>query len=223
MIFHTAAEQNYYEKFYSLYSNSIKKFYPEAELSLHFLGKEPPLKNKNISYRSYENISFDQIQKKYKTLNTRDTKGYYALARWRSIPEVSKNVVVSDVDIIAIKTINQERFNDLFKTHEVINITRTKKNGAEGGMAMLCLRHDIISDVNNFSSKVLYNSKLQWDSDVSVRTYLYNNYEVAEIPEMYVFNKKTNYNTYSTSKSFAIFKGKIENKINSLSKGLDRL
>lgn len=222
MIFHTAAEWNYYEKFYSLYSSSIKKFYPNAKLSLHFLGENFP-KNKDIFYTSYENISFEQIQQKYKTLNIKDTKGYYALARWKSIPDVGENVVVSDTDIIAIKTINQSRFNDLFKTHEVINITRTKKNGLEGGMAMICLRQDIILDVNNFSNTVLDNSKLHWASDVSVRTYLYNTYKVAEIPEMHVFNKKTNYDTYTTSRSFAIFKGKVEDKINSLSKGSDRI
>ena len=221
MIFHTATDPIYYNTFYHFYSHTIKKFYPNCELSLHYVGLDLP-QNDNINFITNTHITFEDIKNTYESDNS-NAKGFYALARWFSIPETEQNVVVSDVDIIAIKKINQEKINDLFKTNHAINITRTKKDGTEGGMAMLILRNDIIADINKVALSVLKN-KLQWDSDVQVRTHIYNNYNVAQIPEMHVFGKRSNYTTFdNTHRSFAIRKGNIQRKVISLQTAIDNL
>lgn len=221
MIFHTATDPIYYNKFYNLYSKTIKKFYPQSDLSLHFVGSPVPTKS-YINFISNSNLSFEKIKKIYKC-DTEQAKGFYALARWFSIPETQQDVVVSDADIIAIKTINEQRIKDLFSNHQVINITRVKKNGSEGGMAMMILRHDIIPNINQVALSVL-NNQLQWDSDVQVRTHIYNNYNVAEIPEMHVFGKRSNYKTLdNTERSFAIYKGRLHRKIAALEQAIENI
>jgi len=217
MIFHTAADNTYYNNFYNLYSLTIRQFYPNSKFSLYFLGNQLP-NNSTISYLNQENISFEDIEQKYNTTG-RDTKGYYALSRWKSMPVVNENVVVSDIDLIALKSIPQEIINNIFKNHEAINISRLKKNGDEGCMAMMILRKDIIDIVNNFANNILDTETLHWASDVSVRNFIYKNFSVYTLPEMHVFKKRSNYNTLdSTNRSFGIFKGPIDQKIYSLTK-----
>jgi len=222
MIFHTATDETYYNKFYSMYSNSIIRFYPQSKLSLFFMGNNLPV-NSNIEYLKQKNISFESIKETY-SVNEIDAKGYYALARWLSMPIKNQNVVVSDVDIIAIKPIPQQKIDDIFKEHQIINITRTKPNGSEGGMAMMYIRKDVVEDINLMAEKILHKNNLRWDLDVQVRTYIYNTYKVAEIPEMHVFSKRSDYTTYdNTNRSYAIFKGRIDAKFNSLSKATQAL
>jgi hypothetical protein len=221
MIFHTAADPIYYEKFYDYYSYSIKKFYPTSKLSLYFVGNRLPA-NPSITYLKHKDISFSKIQQIY-SADEKNAKGYYALARWLSMP-LDDDIVVSDTDIIAIKPISLNIIKSMLKDHEVINITRTKKGGSEGGMAMMIIRKDVVSNINNKAKDVLHNHKLQWDSDVQVRSFIYNNYNVAQMPEMHVFGKNTNYETFdNTSRSFAIFKGRIGAKCASLEKAVKKI
>lgn len=221
MIFHTAADNTYYNNFYNLYYSTISQFYPNSIFSLYFLGDKRP-NNSSIAHLVQENISFSDIEKKYNTTG-RDTKGYYALSRWKSMPVENQHVVVSDVDVIALKAIPQEIINDVLKHHEAINISRTKKNGDEGGMAMMILRKDIVDNVNNFADSILDTEPLHWASDVSVRSFIYKNFNVYTLPEMHVFNKRSDYNTLdSTTRSFGIFKGSVDQKIYSLTKAKDK-
>lgn len=217
MIFHTAADLVYYNNFYELYNSTIKKFYPDDTFSLYYLGNTLP-NNTNISYVTQEKITSAEIESTYKVTD-RNTKGYYALSRWWSMPVANEHVVVSDVDVVALNTISKEKIDNIFKTYEAINITRTKKNGQEGGMAMLILRKDIVDDVNNNAKYVLKNIPLSWSSDVNVRGFIYKNFNVYSLPEMHVFKKRSDYTTFdSTTKSFGIFKGGITQKVNSLKK-----
>jgi hypothetical protein len=219
MIFHTAADSVYYKSFYDYYSYSIKKYFNNSKLSLHFIGNSTPV-NPLINYSTNHNISFDKIKEKY-NVDDINAKGFYALSRWLSIPNKNNNVVVSDVDIIALKYLPENNINNLLENYEVINITRTKKNGSEGGMAMMIIRQDVINEINKKAKDVLNNHKLQWDSDVQVRSFIYNNYNVAHLPEMHVFGKKSNYKNFdNTKRSFAICKGRIDAKCNSLKKAL---
>lgn len=217
MIFHTAAEKIYYKQFYDLYYSTINQFYPASKFSLYYLGQDIPT-NKNISYLQQENITIEEIESRY-SVTDRDTKGYFALSRWWSMPVVNENIVVSDVDIVALKNISEDIISDIFQKHEVINITRTKKGGTEGGMAMMIMRKDIVADVNNNAKFVLQNIPLNWASDVNVRNFLYKNFSVYSLPEMHVFNKRSDYSTLdATTRSFGIFKGGVAQKVDSLKK-----
>lgn len=221
MIFHTAADPIYYREFYEYYFYSIKQFYPDSKMSLYFIGNET-LINSSIDILEQEKTNFEEILTRYKSTFD-EARGYYALSRWRSMPVLDDHVVVSDIDIIAIKQLSLPKIETLLVDHEVINITRTKKDGTEGGMAMMIIRKDVVNTINQKAKEVL-NNKLQWDSDVQVRTFIYNNYNVAELPEMHVFGKRSNYQTFdNTARSFAIHKGNIDIKISSLKNAVNRL
>lgn len=219
MIFHTAADIHYYNYFYKFYKTTISHFYPNAELSLHYMA-EDILVDTDVKHFSAENTNINKIQEKYNA-DERSALGYYCLARWLFLPEVDDNIVVSDVDIIAIKSIDQQRFDNLFEEYQVINITRTKKGGTEGGMAMIAVRSDVIKPVKLFSNNLLNSNKLQWALDVEVRTFLYENFKTIEIPEMHVLGKKTNVD--NTDRSFAIRKGNIQAKIYTLEQAIEKI
>lgn len=224
MIFHTASDELYYSNFYDYYYKSIKLFYPECLFSLNFVGLDiSKVKKENINFLLHDNIDKDQIQKKFNT-EGRNTLGYYALSRWNSIPERNEHVVVSDVDVVAVKSLSKNYIDEIFKNHEVINITRRKPNGLEGGMAMMIIRKDIISKINEKANQVLSNPTLAWDSDVQVRTFIYKNFKVKEIPEMHVMGKKSNFKTLDdTIRSFVIYKGDRLKKIDTLNKVIKEL
>jgi hypothetical protein len=223
MIFHTSADPLYYENFYKFYNESIKLFYPDSKLSFHFVGHDSNIIKSPIDIFSQKKISKKEIEIMYNT-SERDTLGYYAISRWLSIPDIGDHVVVSDVDIVAIKSIPTNYILDIFKDYEAINITRTKKNGTEGGMAMMILRKDIISSINQKANEVLNNPTLAWDSDVQVRTFIYENFKVKEIPEMHVMGKNSNFDNFdNTERSFVIYKGDRLRKIEILNKVLGKL
>lgn len=223
MIFHTCADSIYYDKFYDFYSLSIKKFYPNATLSLHYIGEDIP-KNDNIKYLSTENLTLKSIQKIYNVDKEKDAQGYYCLSRWTSLPNVKDNIIVSDTDIIAVKTIDQNKFLEIFDKHQVINITRTKKNGSEGGMAMIAIRSDIVDEARSHAQKLLRENKLTWELDVLQRLFLYENFNVAEIPEMHVLGKSSNFENFdNTDRSFVIRKGNTDSKIHTLQQAFNNL
>lgn len=215
MIFHTAADARYYEHFYSFYQFSIKKFYPEANLSLHYMGNNKNPIN-NIDFFSEEDINLDSIKQKYSPQTEKDALGYYALSRWLFLPLQNDHVVVSDVDIMAIRKLPQN-LDELLEKNQVINITRTKKDRTEGGMAMIIVHKDIAAVAKEFANNLLMTNRLYWALDVQVKKFLYNNFSKIEIPEMHVFNKHSNIKTFdNTVRSFAIRKGRINEKINAL-------
>lgn len=221
MIFHTAADKNYYDYFYKFYKKSIKNFYPTCELSIHYMG-ENLLIDSDVRYISYENTNTEKIKEAYK-VDEKSALGYYCLSRWLFLPEVDDNIVVSDVDIIAIKKIAHDRFESLFREYQVINITRKKKGGTEGGMAMIAIRSDIIESVKIFARDLLKEKTLHWALDVEVRTFLYENFKTVGIPEMHVLGKRSNFENYdNTDRSFAIRKGNIEAKIHTLTPAIKK-
>lgn len=223
MIFHTSADPLYYENFYRFYNESIKLFYPDSKLSFHFVGHDSNIIDLPIDIFSQKKISKKEIETMYNT-SERNTLGYYALSRWMSIPDIGDHVVVSDVDIVAVKSIPVNYILNIFKDYEVINITRRKPNGLEGGMAMMIIREDAISKINKKANEVLNNPTLAWDSDVQVRTFIYENFKVKELPEMHVMGKKSNFETLdNTERSFVIYKGDRLKKIEILNKVLGKL
>jgi hypothetical protein len=215
MIFHTAADSRYYECFYSFYQFSIKKFYPEAKLSLHYMGDNTSLTN-NIDFLSREHINLDIIKQRYSPQTEKDALGYYALSRWLFLPLQDDHIIVSDVDIMAIRKLPQN-INELLEKNQVINITRTKKDHTEGGMAMIIIHKDIADKVKEFANNLLLTDNLYWELDVNVKKFLYNNFSKIEIPEMHVFNKHSDIKIFdNTTRSFAIRKGRVHEKINTL-------
>lgn len=217
MIFHTAADSKYYNYFYDFYKFSIEKFYPDSKLSLHYMGKACE-KIADVAYITKEDIDLSTIYEKFSPNNDKDAYGYYALSRWWSLPVIDEHVVISDVDIMAIKTLPYN-IDELLIKNQVINITRTKKDLTEGGMAMIIIHKDIVQATLNHAENLLKTKKLYWALDVEVKKFLYNNFTRLELPEMHVLNKRSQIDILDhTNRSFVIRKGRINEKIATLQK-----
>lgn len=189
MIFHCSSDKIYYEYFFKNFVNSIKKYYPNPRISYNFVGKDVP---SNIETNIFQNDkkSWDEIKTQYQA-SDREAKGYYALSRWLSIPSENDHVAVCDVDVLAVNKIDHELIETCLQTHQVINLTRMKPKGAgEGGMMIIILHKDICITVKNFAKSLLLNNKLTWQTDVLVRTFLYENFKVKQLLQMEDISKK---------------------------------
>jgi hypothetical protein len=211
MIFHTSADKIYFDNFFTPFVNSIKKYYPTPAISFNFVGTEQVDIGKNVYYDTIP-LSFLDLKQKYQK-DDRDTKGYYALSRWLTIPVLDDHVAVCDIDVLAVNPIDTQLILNLLNTYEVINITRTKPNGEEGGMMIMILRKDICKTVKDYSTSLLNNLNLKWDTDVNVRSFLYNNFKVKNLLQMKQLSKKSS--DFSNC-WFAFAKGNTEKKLNYL-------
>jgi hypothetical protein len=188
MIFHCASDKIYYEYFFKNFVNSIKKYYPNPKISYNFVGKDLP-NNIETDILQNDTKSWDEIKTQYKS-SDREAKGYYALSRWLSIPIQNEHVAVCDVDVLAVNQIDYELIEACLQTYQVINLTRMKPKGVEGGMMIMILHKNILNIVKKFANNVLCTNKLIWQTDVLVRTYLYENFKVKQLLQMEDISKR---------------------------------
>jgi hypothetical protein len=192
MIFHCAADPDYFKLYYKLYYQSIKHYCNSAEFSLHLVGKkEKSVNDFDIKILSREKISFDEIKKRYSVVTDKDAMGFYAFARWTSLPDVTEPLVVSDVDIAAINSIDSKLVNDILLCHDVIQITRITKDDS-GGVVMFILHPDIIAKTRNFAREHLKNSNLTWDLDLGMLKFFLDNYKVYKLLNLREVTKNGN-------------------------------
>jgi hypothetical protein len=194
MIFHCSSDRVYYEHFFKNFVYSIKKNYSNSKISYNFVGTDLP-NNIETDILQNDTKSWDEIKTQYKA-SDREAKGYYALSRWLSIPIQNEHVAVCDIDVLAVNKIDKELIDNLLQTYQVINLTRIKpKSSKEGGMMIMILHKDICATIKKFSNSLLIDNKLQWMTDVMVRTFLYENYKVKDLLQMEDISKKENLNS----------------------------
>lgn len=172
MIFHTAAESVYYEIFFETWHQTIKQHWPEAKFSLRFVGENHDAAeaycHANDIIFSHDSITFEQIKEKH-AVDDAQAKGYYAMARWASVPFNEDNVCVTDVDVIALKISAQEK-QDLetrLLSTPMIFISRQKGPKINPMMGVF-LHKSVCGDVKRRAKDILKNSVLAWNSDVGL-------------------------------------------------------
>ena len=190
MIFHTSADKTYYEYFYEMYYTQVKKFYPNPVCSFNYVGTDKQVSDfANIDIITLDLLSENDFSNKFPFANI---KGYYALSRWLSIPVKNEDVLVSDIDVLTINEIDKTLVDSLLQQHQVINITRMKPNGQEGGMMVMILRKDICEEVRKFANSLLSTETIGWATDVLVGDFLYKNYNVKNLLKMHSVQKNQN-------------------------------
>jgi hypothetical protein len=189
MIFHASADRLYYDNFYQMFFTQIKKHYPNPTCSFNYVGLDHhDLDFSAVDISTVDAIDESSIREVY-NVNPNEAKGYYALSRWLSIPVTGDNVVVCDIDILAINDIDYNLINQLLDETPVINITRIKPNGKEGGMMVMILRADICQLVKNLAHNLLTTENLCWQTDTLIHGFLYQNFKVRHILNMHSVQK----------------------------------
>lgn len=174
MIFHISVDKVYYDNFYEYFSKSFEKFYPDCDLSLNFIGTELP-KNFPKKYFTMENTPLSDIS----------NLGHYVVSRWRTLPEVGEHVLMSDVDTVCVKRLNFDKIEELFREHQVINLTWKHASGREGGESGIIFRNDIVSEINSLSKKVINENNLRYDLDLDIRREILKRYNLVKFPEVH--------------------------------------
>ena len=189
MIFHTAAEQIYYDLFFSNWHKSIKKFWPGAKFSLRFVGP----KNKAVDeYCSKHNIllthdpiTFEEIDSTFQKeeLNKRPKAcyGYYALSRWMSMPIADDHVCLTDIDVVALQRPDLRAINEIFSKYQQYRIPRAMPDKTKPkNMMVNMFRKDVVSEVNQVAADLLFGSKLMWCLDLQVMAHCNKNFAILD-------------------------------------------
>lgn len=190
MIFHVSSDPIYYRSFYTNFSSSVKNNYNNCKISFNLVGDLTPDQTPDTFIYTVDAKSFDEICETYQCRD-KDARGYYALSRWTTVPVTDDDIFVCDIDIIAANTIDHLLIEDLLSDYQVINCTRYKpKSNSQGGMMAMVLRRDVCQEVKEYASTLLKTEKLEWLTDTKVRSFIYKNYKIKELPQMHDISKQ---------------------------------
>lgn len=208
MIFHTACDDQYFETFYKNWFTSIRCQFPMSKTSLHYIS-DGPYDMHDAALRPdifvNQQMKLYDIKRKYR-VKMEKARGYFCMARWMTIPLLGEHVAVTDIDIKAIGNQQHELVEDLLLTHDVVNCTRLKLNGTEGGMMVVILNKEICEDIRSFAIKLLDGNELTWGLDTAIMKYIHSRYKVANLHKMH--NVADDSISTAQDKWFAFFKTK---------------
>lgn len=203
MIYHTAAEINYYNAFFMYWYESILKHSPNAKISLKFVGSVPDnvlefCQTNNISL-IVDDISFEDLVKKYG--KPEKAKGYYPMSRWNSIPNVDDHVCVTDIDVVMLRN-EEDLILDLFQENEFVSISRDKKVKINP-MMVNYLRKDICKIIKEISLSFMDSKDFKWDIDLEVMSFMKKNFTHKLLHKLGKFD--VNSNLYPTPELLDMF------------------
>lgn len=177
MIYHTAADPIYFDFFFKRWHQSIRKFQPNANFSLRYVGPENQQVldycSENNILLSVDSITLPEIAEKF-NVDESTAKGYYALARWISIPN-GEDVCVTDIDIIQLNPLGID-FEKISTDYSFASIAR-KKVDHPNMMMCLYISKDKIQEVKNKANNLL-STVLRWDTDTAIMTWISKNYPI---------------------------------------------
>jgi len=192
MIFHTAAEQVYFDLFFSNWHLSIKKFWPGAKFSLRFIGPKSESVDKYCSDNdiliTHDPITFDEINANFNMIELpeKDKRpkacyGYYALSRWLSMPELDENVGLTDVDVVAIRKPDMLKIDKIFSQYQQYRLPRVFVDKTRPkNMMVNFFRKDVVRTVNQVATDILRSKRLMWCSDLGVMDYCNKNFKILD-------------------------------------------
>lgn len=177
MIFHTAAEKNYYNAFFKRWHTSIKILCPDVSFSLKFIGDTSD--TDVLEYTSNHNIDLildptntDDLVLRYGSMDI--GRGYYPMSRWNSIPVVeNQDVCVTDVDVIMIRN-DVAEIKEHLKENDFVSISRNKQPKINP-MMVNYIKHDACQKVKDFALSLMDNKNFRWDIDLEVMSYMQKN------------------------------------------------
>jgi hypothetical protein len=192
MIFHTAAEEQYYSFFFKKWHSSIRRLNPTAQFNLQFVGNTENCDvidycGENDINLNLDPISFEQIQEKYKC-NELNARGYYAISRWISLPIKDDHVCMTDVDLLQINAIDFN-LSERLDIKQFISFSK-QKNNKTNKMMFLGLNKNFVKIVKEKSIEILNNNTLTWDRDTSILKWMVldNNFDWEEHTQLYCLN-----------------------------------
>lgn len=190
MIYHTAAEVNYYNAFFKRWHKSIASIHSDAKFSLKFVGDTS--ETDVIDYTKANNIELildptttNDLIKKYGSMET--GRGYYPMARWNSIP-TSDNVCVTDVDVVMVKDHLAEML-DLLTKYDIVSISRLKPKEKVNLMMVNYIKKDCCFKIRNHAMTLMDNKHFRWDIDLDVMGYIKKNCNLTYMHKLTKFDR----------------------------------
>lgn len=190
MIYHTAAEINYYNTFFKRWHRSITNIHPGAKFSLKFVGDTA--NTDVVEFSKEHNINLildpttpDDLIKKYGSMEI--GCGYYPMARWNSLP-VDDDVCVTDIDVVMMKD-HYDEVAELLKIHDVVSISRLKQGEKINLMMVNYIKKDICPKVKDIAISLMDHKEFRWDIDLDVMSKIKNNFNITWIHKLKKFDR----------------------------------
>ena len=156
MIYHTAADDFYCEKFLDVWHASAKLMNPSWRTSVYHIGTWTNFSNVPDIY-THERIKLRDIASKYKC-DTANAISYYSLARFATMPD-DDDIMLCGLDTVCINPMNMKQIAHHLKRKPMLRCLT--QPGASAGIYVL--RKDIVSDVRQFATELLANEPtIEW-------------------------------------------------------------
>jgi hypothetical protein len=181
MIVHTAVDAKYCKAFVPTFVANTRQFMPDALISLVLVDSNFDLHGVEADITYHDKQSFDDIKANFGTVDSKQALGYYPLSRFVRLPVTDHNVMVRDVDTLAVCDIDIVELDKMLQYHDVVNLVRRKHNNTTGGIGAIVFSQRVCGQIQQFAWELLQQKSLYWTIDEEVKFYCQQHLNYIEI------------------------------------------
>lgn len=181
MIVHTAVDAKYCKTFLPTFVTNTRQFMPGTLISLALVDRQLDLQGVSVDIVYHDAQNIDDIKKNFALTDHDQVLSYYGLSRFCWLPITEHNVMIRDVDTLAVRDIDVAMLDQMLQQHDVVNLVRKKYNDSTGGLGAIVLSSRICSQVKNFANKLCQGKTLYWPIDEEIKFYCQENFDYTEI------------------------------------------
>lgn len=182
MIVHTAVDSRYCKAFASVFVENTRQFMPNALISLTLVDRNFDLQGITVDIAQHDPQSFDDIKTNFSANSNDQVMAYYGLSRFFWLPVTDYNVMVRDVDTLAVCDIDIAELNSMLERYDVVNLVRQIKNSsATGGLGAIVFSQRVCNQVRQFAQKLCQQKTLYWPIDEEIKHYCQQHLNYVEI------------------------------------------
>lgn len=181
MIVHTTVDAKYCKTFLPSFVDNTRQFMPGTLISLALVDRQFDLQGVSVDMVHHDPQSIDDIKANFALADHEQALAYYGLSRFCWLPITKHNVMIRDVDTLAVRNIDIAMLDEMLLQHDVVNLVRRKYNGSTGGLAAIVLSSRICSQVKKFANELCRSKTLYWPIDEEIKFYCQENFDYTEI------------------------------------------
>lgn len=181
MIVHTAVDARYCTEFAPVFVENTRQFMANALVSLALVDRDFDLHGVSVDIVQHDPLSFEDIKIKFAISNNEDAMAYYGLSRFVWLPVTDHDVMVRDVDTLAVCDIDIAYLTDMLENYDVVNLVRKKHNNTTGGLGAIVFSQRVCDQIRQFAQKLCQQKTLYWPIDEEIKHYCQQQLNYVEI------------------------------------------
>ena len=181
MIVHTAVDAKYCKAFAPTFVDNTRQFMSGTLISLVLVDRVFDLHGVNVDLTQHDPQCFDDIKSNFLVTNNKQAMAYYGLSRFMWLPVTDHNVMVRDVDTLAVCDVDVDALDNMLQQYDVVNLIRKKHTNATGGLGAIVFSQRVCEQIRQFAQDLIKQKSLYWPIDEEVKKYCQQHLSYVEI------------------------------------------